>query len=62
MVPRVGSMLIDSIIHRDFIVLQAVALLIAAIVLALNLVIDLVCGVLTPRVRYSQGAGTGEGL
>ena len=52
-VPGVGSMLIDAIIHRDFIVLQAVVLLTAAIVLALNLVIDLTYGVLDPRIRYS---------
>ena len=52
-VPGVGSMLIDAILHRDFIVLQAVVLLTAAIVLALNLVIDLMYGVLDPRIRYS---------
>ena len=46
-------MLIDAIIHRDFIVLQAVVLLTAAIVLALNLVIDLMYGVLDPRIRYN---------
>jgi len=45
-------LLIDSIVHRDFIVIQAVVLLIAAVVLTLNLVIDLVYGVLDPRVRY----------
>lgn len=52
-VPGVGTMLIDAIIHRDFIVLQAVVLLTAAIVLALNLVIDLMYGVLDPRIRYN---------
>ena len=52
-VPGVGTMLIDAIIHRDFIVLQAVVLLTAAIVLALNLVIDLMYGVLEPRIRYN---------
>jgi len=44
--------LIDSIVHRDFIVIQAVVLLIAAVVLTLNLVIDLLYGVLDPRIRY----------
>lgn len=52
-VPGVGSMLIDAILHRDFIVLQAVVLLTAGIVLALNLVIDLMYGVIDPRIRYS---------
>jgi peptide/nickel transport system permease protein len=51
-VPGMGTLLIDSIIHRDFIVLQAIVLLIAAVVLVLNLMIDLTYGVLDPRVRY----------
>jgi peptide/nickel transport system permease protein len=51
-VPGMGTLLIDSIIHRDFIVIQAVVLLIAAVVLILNLVIDLLYGVLDPRIRY----------
>jgi len=37
---------------RDFIVLQAIVLLIAAVVLILNLMVDLSYGVLDPRVRY----------
>jgi ABC-type dipeptide/oligopeptide/nickel transport system permease component len=33
-------------------VIQAVVLLIAVVVLSLNLVIDLMYGVLDPRIRY----------
>jgi peptide/nickel transport system permease protein len=51
-VPGMGTLLIDSIIHRDFIVLQAIVLLIAAVVLSLNLLIDLLYGVLDPRIHY----------
>lgn len=51
-VPGMGTLLIDSIVHRDFVVLQAIVLLIAAVVLILNLLIDLSYGVLDPRVRY----------
>jgi peptide/nickel transport system permease protein len=51
-VPGMGTLLIDSIVHRDFIVLQAIVLLIAAVVLMLNLLVDLSYGVLDPRVRY----------
>jgi len=51
-VPGMGTLLIDSIVHRDFIVLQAIVVLIAAVVLILNLAIDLSYGVLDPRVRY----------
>jgi peptide/nickel transport system permease protein len=51
-VPGMGTLLIDSIVHRDFIVIQAVVLLIATVVLVLNLLIDLLYGVLDPRIRY----------
>jgi len=51
-VPGMGTLLIDSIVHRDFIVIQAIVLLVAVVVLILNLVIDLSYGVLDPRVRY----------
>ena len=52
-VPGLGAFLIESIQHRDFVVLQAVIVLTAAVVLTLNLVIDLLYGVLDPRIRYS---------
>lgn len=51
-VPGLGRFLIESIIHRDFVVIQAVILLTAAVVLSLNLIIDLFYGVLDPRIRY----------
>ena len=51
-VPGLGRFVIESIIHRDFVVLQAVILLTAAVVLFLNLVIDMLYGVLDPRIRY----------
>ena len=51
-VPGMGTLLIDSIIHRDFVTLQAVVLLIAAVTLSVNLVIDLTYGFLDPRIRY----------
>ena len=52
-VPGVGTFLVDAIGHRDFAVLQGIILLTAAIILALNLVIDLMYGILDPRIRYS---------
>jgi peptide/nickel transport system permease protein len=52
LVPGVGTMLIDAIHHRDFVVIQAVVVLVAAVVMFLNLVIDIIYGVLDPRIRY----------
>ena len=53
-VPGMGSLMINSIQHRDFVMIQGMVLLVAAIVLGLNLIIDLLYGVLDPRVRYQQ--------
>jgi len=52
-VPGVGRFLVDAIIHRDFIVLQSIILATAAVILLVNLVVDLLYGVLDPRIRYS---------
>ena len=51
-VPGLGRFVIESILHRDFVVLQAVIVLTAAVVLTLNLIIDLLYGILDPRIRY----------
>ncbi len=53
MVPGVGTYLVDSIIHRDFVVLQGIILLTAALILVVNLGIDLMYAVIDPRIRYS---------
>lgn len=52
-IPGVGRYLIDAIIHRDFVVVQGVVLLAAGVVLLLNLIIDILYGILDPRIRYS---------
>ena len=52
-IPGMGAYLIDAIIHHDFMIIQAVILLVGVVVLTLNLVIDLVYGLLDPRVRFS---------
>ena len=52
-VPGVGKFLIDAIIHRDFPVIQGVILMTAAVVLLLNLIIDMLYGILDPLIRYA---------
>ncbi len=52
-VPGVGTLLVDSVLLRDYPVVQAVILMIALIVLALNLIVDLLYGWLNPRIRYA---------
>lgn len=53
LVPGIGQLLINSITHRDFPVIQAVIVIIAVVVLVLNLVLDLLYAWLNPRIRYT---------
>ena len=53
LVPGIGQSLLEAINHRDFNVIQAIIMVSATIILALNLVIDLLYGWINPRVRYS---------
>ena len=52
-VPGMGTLLVQSVLIRDYPVVQAVILMIALIVLALNLIVDLLYGWLNPRIRYA---------
>ena len=53
LVPGMGRLLITSIFHRDFPMIQATIVLIAVVVLVLNLVLDLCYAWLNPRIRYT---------
>ena len=50
--PGIGRLLIQSIGFRDYPLVQGCILLIAVTYVAMNLVTDLVYGVLDPRIRY----------
>ncbi len=52
--PGVGKWLIESIARRDYPALQGGILLISAIVIVMNLLIDLLYGAINPRVRYGK--------
>jgi peptide/nickel transport system permease protein len=52
-VPGVGSLLIDSVVNRDYPVVQTIILMIGVTVLTLNFAIDLLYGWLNPRIRYA---------
>ncbi|MCI2416833.1 ABC transporter permease [Saccharopolyspora sp. K220] len=49
--PGIGKLMIDSILERDFAVLQAAVLLTAVAIFALNILIDIGYALLDPRVR-----------
>ena len=52
--PGVGKWLIESIGRRDYPVVQGGLLLIATIIILVNLLVDLMYGVVNPRVRHSK--------
>lgn len=51
--PGIGRYLIDAIFHRDYPVVQAIILLMGVLFVTLNLLVDILYGVLDPRIRYS---------
>ncbi len=51
--PGMGSALVDSIIRRDYPVIENIVVLFAFMVLAVNLVIDVLYAWLDPRIRYA---------
>ena len=51
--PGIGWLMINSITQRDYAVVQGSVLLIAAGVVLINLVVDVLYGYLDPRIRYA---------
>ncbi len=50
--PGVGKWLIDSISRRDYAAVQGGLLLIASVVMVVNLIVDLLYGLINPRIRH----------
>ncbi|MGF0537635.1 ABC transporter permease subunit [Agrobacterium sp. ES01] len=50
--PGIGKWMIDSISRRDYPVVQSGLLLIAALVMIVNLLVDLTYGLINPRIRH----------
>lgn len=50
--PGMGQLLVESIIQRDYPVIQGINLLVVTMIVATNLAVDLVYAVLDPRIRY----------
>lgn len=52
--PGVGKWMIESIQRRDYPVLQGGLLLIATLIIVVNLIVDLLYGLINPRIRYAR--------
>ena len=50
--PGVGRLLYEAVLTRDFPVVQGAVLLVAVIVLAVNLLVDILYAYVDPRIRY----------
>ena len=53
-IPGIGYESVQSILKRDYPVIQGVALLVATIFILVNLVVDMLYAVVDPRVRYQE--------
>jgi ABC-type dipeptide/oligopeptide/nickel transport systems, permease components len=51
-IPGIGRLTIDSILRRDYPVIQGIVLVTSMAYVLINLVIDLLYGVFDPRIRY----------
>ncbi|MEJ2793769.1 ABC transporter permease subunit [Iodobacter sp. LRB] len=52
--PGIGKWLIDSISRRDYPVVQGGILLIATLIIIVNLLVDVLYGVINPRIRHAR--------
>ena len=53
-IPGMGSLLITSISNRDYPVVQGILVLIAALIIIINFVVDLLYGRIDPRIRVKD--------
>jgi peptide/nickel transport system permease protein len=51
--PGLGRLLIESILLSDYAVVQAIVLYLAAVVILINLLVDVLYALLDPRIKYS---------
>ncbi len=50
--PGMGRLLLEGILERDFNIIQAIILLLSAVFLTSNLLVDIVYAWLDPRIKY----------
>jgi len=48
-----GKLLVESVLNADYTMVQALVMVVAVVVVIVNLVVDLLCAWLDPRIRYS---------
>jgi peptide/nickel transport system permease protein len=53
--PGMGSLLVEAVAHRDFPMFQSLVLCLALFVITVNLIVDLACLAIDPRLRSPAG-------
>lgn len=53
-IPGIGSLIINSVSRRDYTVIQGIVLFVTFLYVMINLVIDILYGVIDPRVRLEE--------
>ncbi|MCB1464521.1 MAG: ABC transporter permease subunit, partial [Nitratireductor sp.] len=51
--PGIGKWMVDSVSRRDYPVIQSGLLIIAGIIMLVNLIVDVLYGLVNPRIRYN---------
>lgn len=54
-IPGMGSLLVEAVAHRDFPMFQSLVLCLALFVMAVNLLVDMACVAIDPRLRRQVG-------
>jgi ABC-type dipeptide/oligopeptide/nickel transport system permease component len=55
--PGVGRLVLQAVLNRDYLVVQGTLLLLVMTFIIINLIVDLLYGLLDPRIRLSSGRG-----
>ncbi|OXS56305.1 peptide ABC transporter [Cohnella sp. CIP 111063] len=53
-IPGLGQLILNSVVRRDFAVIQGVVLIVTLIYVGINLIVDLLYGAVDPRVRLDR--------
>ena len=51
--PGIGKLMIDSVLQRDFAVVQAAVFVTAIVIFLMNILIDIAYAMLDPRIRHN---------
>ena len=55
--PGIGRMVLQAVLNRDYLLVQGTLLLLVVSFIVINLIVDLLYGVLDPRIRLASGRG-----